>query len=176
MPDLYFRTSLGFLTENALQGWRGDSWEEVELTIGVKAGSDETIELRVLAKEKSWRGFSIINSLDMKGDKMWGIKDNAQVSGLGDKVNNASVLYDGVGEKIEDGARDRWRSVTSHGCLRCALPKNTWHRWRSGAWNPALLLTTLVSGLVLHLFLIATKAPCGLTTALRWIWFWTCCM
>lgn len=53
MPDLYFRTSLGFLTENALQGWRGDSWEEVELTIGVKAGSDETIELRVLAKEKS---------------------------------------------------------------------------------------------------------------------------
>lgn len=33
--------------ENALEGWSVDSWDEVELTIVIKAWSDETIELKV---------------------------------------------------------------------------------------------------------------------------------
>lgn len=35
---------------------RMDSWEQVELTMVIKAWNDETTELRVLEKEMPWRG------------------------------------------------------------------------------------------------------------------------
>lgn len=37
MVRFVFRKSHGFLVENALEGWRVDSWDELELTIVIKA-------------------------------------------------------------------------------------------------------------------------------------------
>ena len=38
------------------------------------------------------KGADIINSLDMECEEMWGIKEDAQVSGLGSKMNDASMI------------------------------------------------------------------------------------
>ena len=43
---------------------------------------------------------------------------------------------------MEDGRGGRWSRVTMYSCTGCALPKNTWLRWRNEDWNPFLHLFT----------------------------------